>query len=370
MFLLQLAAECYLLVRSVKLLNLENGCHDDDKSTGKNGTDRTAPLDKSDNKQTDEPTTSTPVKSGIDFSDGDLIGTVLELPEANNPYKLMMENYSRLIEYFGDSLSMKLPHHHVREYYCQRKREMEVKLGDENTSKSGEELLQQLLLTDDVAGSESGFINVVNADDLVVVDEDGKSDSHSLDPGTYEMDYEGAYDGDEKSIKSERSERSSRSSRSERSHSDETFNSFTDADTDLTVKAVSESTGIKLFITKRPKAKVAGDIDSPVQEGTKVDEMPILQVTAPKKVTKRYAITEVFEQVPLNQPPPVVFVFRFQSREQMFLRDLSRVKLPKPIYQPVQSLDLWKTHGRIPRPNRFKKMLQMHHYSCTLEAPL
>ena len=185
-------------------------------------------------KRDDRPTDrDNPAWSTMEVTDeSDLIGPVIALPENTNPYQVLAALYAQLYEYCGDGLAGKLPVHSVANRYVGRRKEASrVTFEDQDSHKSGEQLLREFLDMPYPVAMDTAQT---------------KSENQSAD-GTVDMDYD---------EKSERSERSERSSRSERSHSDESL-SFLGDDADLTVKAtVSDpSLGIKLTITKRPKVK-------------------------------------------------------------------------------------------------------------------
>ena len=111
---LQFAAEYVVLARTHQVLHL----HTDDCSSAENGKPVKEAIRES---SKPEPSTSTPLKPGIHFTGGDLIGPVLELPEVTNPYKVLAGEYRDLYEYFGDSLAGRLPHCYVKDYYAIKK---------------------------------------------------------------------------------------------------------------------------------------------------------------------------------------------------------------------------------------------------------
>ena len=165
----------------------------------------------------------------------DLIGTVLQLPESTNPYKIASELYSEFSSYFGDSLSAKLPVGRVDGFYSsQEKEDKLVQLSSEEAKKSGEELLQQIMNAP-LPPQHHHYHHHHSR---------GPSRMHSM-ANTEDSDLHSFFDD----------EKSEMSSRSERSHSDDL--SFLYDDSDLTVKTTvnDPSLGIKLTITKRPKTK-------------------------------------------------------------------------------------------------------------------
>ena len=299
---LQLAAESVVLARTQYVLNVE------DSATRSTTPQNPPPATKSITNPAD-PSTSTPVKPGMQFSSGDLVGPVLELPETTNPYKLLCDTYKGLYEYFGDSLAGRLPHHFVKDYYSIKREEPRVSFGDTDSKKSGEELLQQFLNVKDVKRVEIKQEPHRNKSDADVGIE-MEHDSQILEQNADDIDFE----GDEKSI---RSERSSRSSRSERSHSDEN-DSYMGEDTDLTVKAtVSESLGIKLTITKRPKLRLTDD-----EEGGVIDKMNIATKMESKKRRQKDSDSS---KVKVRKEPLVSLAF--EQRKRIFATSV-RVSVP------------------------------------------
>ena len=224
---------------------------------------------------------SSDAKPGVEIEDGDLIGTVLQLPESTNPYKIAAELYTEFTNYFGDSLSAKLPVEDVEDFYVDIRQDTLVDLGSEESKKSGEQLLHQILNAPSITpvASASRLGSSGNPTD------EPRSENHS------------AYDFTPDDEKSERS------SRSDRSHSDDL--SFLGDDTDLTVKAtVSDpSLGIKLTIAKLPKFK------------TLSPKAPELK----RRRLKSDRITEVFDRPPLKRPKEFM-VFRYQGMEKFCQR--------------------------------------------------
>ena len=310
-----------------------------------------------------ELSTSTPTKPGKDmeFLDGDLIGPVLQLPETTNPFKIISDMYQELYEYFGDSLAAKLPIRHLQNIYIQGQKEVYVSLGDDECKKSGEELLQQLL------NSATPEMPSVQPDDTEM-----KSENHSYEQTMEEMDF------DEKSEPSERSEQSSRSSRSDRSHSDENL-SFLGDDTDLTVKAtVSDpSMGIKLTITKRPKAKescIPANVFSP-------PEKPDPKLEARRTKRRELRMKELFEgNLEPDQPRDVSFTFRFQGREQRCMNrgrrmqhsvccsssDTNTTVMQNECRKLGLMMRPYGRHRRLPRPRLTRSRSAMHLFSSDI----
>ena len=218
----------------------------------------------------------------------------------------------------------------------------------------------------------------------VEVDVRSENGNHCYEPTPDDLDM--MYDGDEKSS---RSERSSRSSRSERSHSDENC-SFMGEDTDLTVKAtVSESLGIKLTITKRPKLKSTSD-GGDKQLGTKkAGAVPVdgrrrrrKDSASFTKLRKEPLVLAAFERVEMRKKPSAVFVFWFQGREQKSNSlELRRKSLPLASpQQPVApnichqlSLQM-KLFGPLPTGTTGKtsrrKLLALHHCTAGVDSIL
>ena len=80
--------------------------------------------------------------SSIQFSHQDLLGAVLELPEAKTPHQIMLDIYQDAYDKFGDAIACKMPINHVKDFYIVKKEEKCVSLGDEDSQKTGEEMLQ------------------------------------------------------------------------------------------------------------------------------------------------------------------------------------------------------------------------------------
>ena len=256
------------------------------------------------NTEVTDPSSSTPIKPGIHFPHLDLLGPVIELPEAKEAavtavaepdtelvgtvltlpetatprvysQRPLVDLYRELYDYFGDGLATRLPVREVRDLYKPRHKEIVVSLADEDSKKSGEELLQ-------------AFLNVPDRmDDSETVDVKSENQSYGQTPDDNEMDF----DADEKS---------ERSSRSDRSHSDES--SFMEGN--LTVRAMvgDPSRGIKITISKLPKTQVA-DAAPPAPPP---EPVPVI------KARRRFEDSEVFEREPFCPPHlATTFVFSY-----------------------------------------------------------
>lgn len=253
-----------------------------------------------------DPSTSTPIKPGIHFphldllgpvlelpdntkeapvtasteQESELVGTVLTLPETSTPQAEMQslsELYKQVAEYFGDSLTSRLPVHQVGDMYVRRQQLPVVSLADQDSKKSGEELLQV-------------FLNVTTKhEDGENVDMKSENQSYDPTPDDIEMD-----EADEKSEHSSRSE-----------HSDDS----TYIDSNLTVKTVVDpsSAGIKLTFRKMPRNEPPLPPPPP----------PVPEPAPVVKVRRKYADAEVFEREEFCPPHlSTTFVFVYAGMVQ------------------------------------------------------
>lgn len=325
----------------------------------------------------DEPSTSTPVKSGTEFTsisvaEDDIMGPVLSLPELlTTPQHQICNQYAQFYEIFGDSLSAKLPIEVVENFYVSRVSETYISLGEETSKQTGEEMLQQILMAENVMPAPKRLSSGLEADS------ETRSENN--------MDF--YVDGDEKSSRSERSSRSSRSDR----YSEDT--SFLGEDADLTVKTVSDtSMGIKLTIGKRLKVKrgtdnaefnYAGFEFGPTSQDSllKPSELPpdlllepekdeILPEAAVKPVLvpmkpKVLEMEPMFEKVPYRNQI-VTFIFRFLGREQICCTERNRIRSTHSIIYPsIHSLvksevNTLRTTLKISGPKRGKMSAKQH----------
>ncbi len=314
-----------------------------------------------------QPQTSAAAKSDVPMETNmkeELLGPVLDLPE---PGQSAEQLYELGYEYFGDSLAMRLPVVQISNFYVASSTcEAPILLGDENSKKSGEELLQEILDSKPVGRGMRKSTESLS--------QEVKSEVH----GSEDMDV----DVDEKSS---RSGRSSRSSRSDRSHSEDLSFLGLGEDADLTVQAtVSDpSMGIKLFISKKPKSRVETEkAASDVPLMPKLSSQEALTGETRTSAPKLYrsgskpsgADSEpVFDRVPI-QSQEVTFVFRFLGREQVCKTERNRIRSTELIrYQLVLSSQVTETSQlskqmkqigpRSGRPNQALKHWKRVHHS-------
>ena len=215
--------------------------------------------------------------SGIQFSHQDLLGTVLELPEAKTPHQILLDIYQDAYEKFGDAVACKMPINHVKDFYFVKKEEKSVSLGDEDSLKTGEEMLQDFL----TVSREEAERRRANGDD----DDDDRSD---------------------------------RSSRSDQSDLDDGISPFL-GDSKITISTTlsDPSMGIKLKFKKLPKPDPIPPEPEPVKEPEKSPNKlsaPEKLETKPKRLwnpTHQLTYSEAFEQIDLPYKIPLVFHFSY-----------------------------------------------------------
>ena len=230
-----------------------------------------------------DPITSSSVgkTSGLQAHHQELLGTVLELPEAKTPHQLMLEMYADMNDRFGDSLSGRMPINWIRDFYHVKIEEKFVSLADDDSHKTGEEMLQAFL-TVSREEAERRRANG-NGDD----DDDNRSD------------------------------RSDRSSRSDRSDSDDLISPFL-GDSKITVSTTlsDPSMGIKLKIRKLPKPELPPPEPEVPKEPEKSPEKMEVEPTETKqkqlwKPTHQLSYNEAFEYSDMSFKVPTVFSFRY-----------------------------------------------------------
>ena len=215
--------------------------------------------------------------SAIQFSHQDLLGAVLELPEAKTPHQVMLDMYQDAYDKFGDGIASRMPINHVKDFYFVKKEEKYVSLGDEDSQKTGEEMLQDFLT---VSREEA------------------------------ERRRANGYDDDD--------DRSDRSSRSDQSDLDDGISPFL-GDSKITVSTTlsDPSMGIKLKIRKLPKLDPIPPEPEPVKEPEKSEDnetVPENPDTKPKRLWNpvgQLTYDEAFEQIDLPYKIPLIFQFSY-----------------------------------------------------------
>ena len=195
------------------------------------------------------------------FTHQDLLGPVLELPDAfTAPKYTLTDMYLQFADRFGDSLIARLPYIEqlpIDIYQTPQPVDLErqlVKLGYPDDKKSGEELLQSFM------------------DDGYIV---GRRRDYNHLHGDCDIDYDFG----------DRSDRSSRSDQSD-------LLNFLGDDTDVTVKNIDQSHGIKLIFSKKPKSKPTPDSEREITTPTATTipdeardmEIDTKEVVSPQKV--------------------------------------------------------------------------------------
>ena len=189
------------------------------------------------------------------FTHQDLLGPVLELPDAfTAPKYTLTDMYLQFADRFGDSLVARLPYIEqlpIEVYQLPQQPDFEqlVKLGYPEDKKSGEELLQS-------------FLN------------DGSLLSRHRDYDRLHDDCDIDYDFED------RSDHSSRSDQSD-------LLNFLGDDTDVTVKNIDQSHGIKLIFSKKPKTKPTPESEREMTTPTHAP--PPAEEATPMEVEKKEA---------------------------------------------------------------------------------
>lgn len=255
-----------------------------------------------------------------------------------------LDVYSKLYEYFGDSLAARLPNVPVLDFYeTKRESDAAVSFADEDTCRTGEELLQR-------------FLEQPSTSKRSRLEKDGLMEERTPDDT----------DPDDKSNVSVCSGRSSDGN-----------HSYVGDDTDLTIKATvtDPSRGIKLTILKRPKttaAAAAPQLTSPasslpslwpqvfssVKSVSKIQSKSCSRSSLPKSTLK----SDVFEVTQLRERD-VIFVFSFQGRVQhcvfserqkalILARDMALQHAAVSKYRSMCSA--LPNHGKLQKPSQMK----------------
>lgn len=217
---------------------------------------------------------------GIQLSHQELLGAVLELPEAKTPHQIMLDMYQDAYDKFGDAIACKMPINLIKDFYFVKKEEKYVSLGDEDSQKTGEEMLQDFL----TVSREEAERRRANGDD----DDDDRSD---------------------------------RSSRSDQSDLDDGISPFL-GDSKITVSTtVSDpSMGIKLKFKKLPKLDPIPLEPEPMKIGEpekSPDKLTPLEKLDPKpskplwRPTHQLTHGEAFEHVEILHKMPLLFQFSY-----------------------------------------------------------
>lgn len=227
------------------------------------------------------------------FSVGDSLA--IESKNLASSSSSFLDVYSKLYEYFGDSLAARLPNVPVLDFYESKgESDAVVSFADEDTCRTGEELLQR-------------FLEQPSSSKRSRLEKDGVMEDNRTPDDT---------DLEDKSNMSVCSGRSSDGN-----------HSYVGDDTDLTIKAtVSDpSRGIKLTILKRPKtAAAAPQLTSPVSSlpslwpqvsGSVKSVSKIQSKSCRSSLPKSTLKSDVFELTHLKERD-VIFVFSFQGRVQ------------------------------------------------------
>lgn len=290
------------------------------------------------------------------FSVGDSLAT----ESKNLASSSFLDVYSKLYEYFGDSLAARLPNVPVLDFYESKgESDAVVSFADDDTCRTGEELLQRFL-----EQPSSSKRSRLEKDGLM---EDRTSDDTDLE------------DKSNMSVCSGRS--------SDGNHS------YVGDDTDLTIKAtVSDpSRGIKLTILKRPKtaAAAAPQLTSPVASlpslWPKVSSSVKTVSKIPSKscrssLPKSTLKSDIFELTQLKERD-VIFVFSFQGRVQhcvfserqkalILARDMALQHAAVSKYRSMCSA--LPNHGKLQKLSQMetKKKTVLHHGALDLSQVL
>ena len=215
--------------------------------------------------------------SSMQYSHQDLLGAVLELPEAKTPHQVMLDIYQEAYDKFGDAIAYKMPINNIKDFYIVKKEEKYVSLGDEDSQKTGEEMLQDFL----TVSREEAEGRRANGDD----DDDDRSD---------------------------------RSSRSDQSDLDDGISPFL-GDSKITVSTTlsDPSMGIKLKIRKLPKLDPIPSDPEPVKEPEKSEDKlstPEKLESKPKRLWNpcgQLTHSDAFEQIDLPYKVPLMFQFSY-----------------------------------------------------------
>ena len=222
---------------------------------------------------------STPENAEV-MMDDDLVGTVLQLPESTNPYKIASELYSEFSSYFGDGLSARLPINTVTGYYTPIPKEDKlVQLWSEESKKSGEELLQQIMSAPMPSNPSSAHHSR------------GPSRMHSGANGE-ESDLLSLFDDGKSEV----------SSRSERSHSDDL--SFFIDESDLTVKTTvhDPSQGVKMTLKRLKSGMDSKKSSLPPKRYTIADIFPSRRLIPQTDCSMRFFIRGSDSTQPQTKP--------------------------------------------------------------------
>ena len=249
--------------------------------------------------------TSTPVKSEDIPASVALLASKMHLLD-QPPHILLLDIYREFYEYFGDSIAMRLPIRHIENRYIKKKVNFEVHLGDEDSKRSGEELLKIFM--------ETSAVNVTQEhSEMEIPDEDSKSVNSEFEPTPDDIDI----DMDEKSDLSYRSDRSD----------DHSFLGNDSGKIALTVKTTvnDPALGIKLKFSKikplpppEPKPEKVEKIEKPKSDSKHSRKR--------KQSLKPVKLPEIFERVPLQRNRQ--FVFNVDGVTQMAPREKLTEKLP------------------------------------------
>ncbi len=213
----------------------------------------------------------------MQFSHQELLGAVLELPEAKTPHQIMLEFYQDAYQKFGDAICCKMPMSNIPDFYVIKYEEKFVSLADEDSQKTGEEMLQDFL----TVSREEAERRRANGDD----DDDDRSD---------------------------------RSSRSDQSDLDDGISPFL-GDSKITVSTTlsDPSMGIKLKFRKMPKLDPIPPEPEPMKEPEKGPEkvsVPDKPDPKPKRLwhpTHQLTHREAFDHVDVHEKMPQVFHFSY-----------------------------------------------------------
>ncbi len=222
-------------------------------------------------------TSSLNKSSAMQFRHQDLLGAVLELPEAKTPHQVMLDIYLDAYDKFGDAVSCKMPIHQIKDLYVVKREEKFVSLADADSHKTGEEMLQDFL----TVSREEAERRRANGDD----DDDDRSD---------------------------------RSSRSDQSDLDDGISPFL-GDSKITVSTTlsDPSMGIKLKFKKLPKLDPIPPEPEPLKQPEKSPDKltpPEKLDTKPKRLwnpTHQLTHEEAFDSVDLPYRAPLVFHFSY-----------------------------------------------------------